>query len=103
MAVLGGTTSLLLLSVFAVVNVSVLVLRRDKSDNAHFKAGKVLPVIGVAACLWLVLPFSSGRGAEQYALAGGLLVLGVLLWLVTFIDNKRRGVVPTEKAAAPEG
>ncbi len=101
-AVLGGTTSLLLLSVFAVVNVSVLVLRRDKSDDAHFKAGRVLPVIGVAACLWLVLPFSSGRGAEQYALAGGLLVLGVLLWLVTFIDNRRRGVVPTESPVRAE-
>ncbi len=32
--VLGGTTSLLLLSVFAVVNLSVLVLRRDKVDPA---------------------------------------------------------------------
>jgi hypothetical protein len=62
----------------------------------------VLPVIGVAACLWLVLPFSSGRGAEQYALAGGLLVLGVLLWLVTFIDNRRRGVVPTESPVRAE-
>ena len=33
-SVLGGTTSLLLLAVFAVVNVAVLVLRRDVQASA---------------------------------------------------------------------
>ena len=47
-ASLGGTTSLLLLAVFAVVNVAVLLLRKDKSGNPdHFKAPTVLPWIGV--------------------------------------------------------
>ncbi len=36
--VLGGTTSLLLLSVFTVVNLSVLVLRRDPRRHKHFRA-----------------------------------------------------------------
>ena len=36
-AVLGGTTSLLLLAVFAMVNVAVLVLRRDVVNRGHFK------------------------------------------------------------------
>ena len=37
-SVLGGTTSLLLLAVFAVVNVAVLVLRRDvREAGRHFR------------------------------------------------------------------
>jgi amino acid transporter len=93
--VLGGTTSLLLLTVFAVVNTSVLVLRRDRVDHRHFRAGVVVPVIGLVACLWLVLPFSSGRDIEQYQIAGGLLALGVLLWIVTWLTHGRKA---TEKA-----
>jgi amino acid transporter len=88
--VLGGTTSLLLLSVFAVVNLSVLVLRRDKVGHKHFRAGVVIPVIGVVTCLWLVLPFSSGRDIEQYQIAGALLALGILLWIVTWFTHGRK-------------
>ncbi|ARC56684.1 putative amino acid permease YhdG [Frondihabitans sp. 762G35] len=90
-AVLGGTTSLLLLAVFAVVNVVVLVLRRDLVGHKHFRAGTVLPVIGVIACVWLVLPVSSGRGIEQYQIAGALLAIGVVLWLATFVTRRVRG------------
>jgi len=89
-AVLGGTTSLLLLVVFAIVNVTVLVLRRDDVGRHHFRAGRVLPVVGVVACLWLVLPFSSGRGVEQYQIAGILLAIGVVLWGVTMISRRGR-------------
>ena len=35
---LGGTTALLLLCVFTVVNVAVLVLRSDRVGHAHFRA-----------------------------------------------------------------
>lgn len=100
-AVLGGTTSLLLLTVFALVNVAVLVLRRDGVSHRHFRAGTVLPIIGVVACLWLVLPVSSGRGVEQYTIAGGLLVIGVLLWVVTFVSRRGRAV-PSEAIAETE-
>ena len=34
---LGGTTALLLLGVFTIVNVAVLVLRKDKVDHEHFQ------------------------------------------------------------------
>src|SRR5699024_7404554 len=47
---LGGTTSLLLLGVFAVVNVAVLVLRRDRKDHRHFRAPTAIPVIGIICC-----------------------------------------------------
>ena len=90
---LGGTTALLLLIVFTVVNVAVLVLRRDPVDADHFRTPTVLPVVGALACGFLATPFS-GRAAEQYRIAGVLLVIGVLLWLVTVFVNKRTGGGP---------
>ncbi|GAA4967145.1 APC family permease [Kineococcus glutinatus] len=87
-AVLGGTTSLLLLSVFAVVNVTVLVLRRDPVAHQHFHAGPVLPVVGAVACAYLVLPWTSGRAGQQYEIAGILLVLGVALWALTRFGSR---------------
>ena len=90
-SLLGGTTSLLLLAVFAVVNVTVLVLRRDRVDHRHFHAPTALPVVGAVACAYLVLPWTSGRDIEQYAIAGTLLVVGIVLWLVTVVVNRRVG------------
>jgi APA family basic amino acid/polyamine antiporter len=89
--VLGGTTSLLLLAVFAVVNATVLVLRRDTVDHKHFAAGPVLPVVGAICCLYLVLPWTSGRPVEQYQIAGVLLLLGIVLWAVTAVVRRTRG------------
>jgi APA family basic amino acid/polyamine antiporter len=87
-ALLGGTTSLLLLAVFSVVNATVLVLRRDTVEHKHFHAGRILPVIGTVTCLYLVLPWTSGRDIAQYQIAGVLLLIGVLLWGVTWIANR---------------
>jgi len=90
-ALLGGTTSLLLLSVFAVVNVVVLVLRRDPVEHDHFRTPTALPIVGVAACLVLVLPWTSGREPAQYVIAGALLALGLVLWGVTVVANRALG------------
>ena len=79
---LGGTTALLLLCVFTVVNVAVLVLRRETVDHDHFKAPTWAPVIGAVLCAWLAIPVLSGRPASDYWIALGLLALGVLLWIV---------------------
>ena len=95
-ALLGGTTSLLLLTVFAVVNVSVLVLRKDVVDVEHFRAGRVLPVVGAVTCLYLVLPWSSGRPGDQYRIAGVLLLIGLVLWALTWYT--RRGAAASEGA-----
>ena len=84
---LGGTTSLLLLCVFTVVNIAVLVLRRDPVEHKHFKAPTVIPVIGAVACAYLASPLS-GRAAADYRVAGVLLVIGVILWVITFLINK---------------
>jgi APA family basic amino acid/polyamine antiporter len=87
---LGGTTALLLLLVFTVVNVAVLVLRRDHVDADHFRTPTVLPVVGALACAFLATPWA-GRPSEQYRIAGVLLVVGVLLWGVTVLVNRRTG------------
>jgi len=80
---LGGTTSLLLLCVFTIVNVAVLVLRRDRVDHKHFHAPTALPVIGAVACAYLASPFS-GRAGADYRVAAVLMVIGVVLWAVTY-------------------
>ncbi|BBX54223.1 APC family permease [Mycolicibacterium poriferae] len=91
-SVLGGTTSLLLLAVFAVVNVAVLVLRRDvRQAGGHFKTPTVLPVIGFVVSLYLVTPLS-GRPAQQYLVAGALVVIGIALFFVTQLINRQLGI-----------
>lgn len=89
-AVLGGTTSLLLLAVFAMVNVAVLVLRRDVGTvRRHFSTPTVLPVIGFLVSLYLVTPLS-GRAGQQYLLAGILIATGMVLALLPMLINRRR-------------
>jgi basic amino acid/polyamine antiporter, APA family len=107
-SVLGGTTSLLLLAVFAMVNVAVLVLRRDVvASGGHFKTPTVLPVIGCIASLYLVTPLS-GRAGIQYLLAGILLLIGIVLFGVTVLINKQLGIQqkgitdPTQLAETPD-
>jgi amino acid transporter len=79
---LGGTTSLLLLCVFAIVNIAVLVLRKDKVAHKHFRTPTILPVLGAISCVFLAGPWS-GRDPIQYGIAACLLGLGVLLWFAT--------------------
>lgn len=106
-SILGGTTSLLLLAVFAVVNVAVLVLRRDVQEaGGHFTTPTALPVIGFLVSLYLVLPFS-GRPAQQYIVAGGLVAIGIVLFFVTQAINRQLGIRdnhitdPTHLGAGP--
>ena len=87
---LADTTVLLLLCVFAIVNISVLVLRRDEVDHDHFRAPTVLPAIGAVACLVLASPLT-GRDASVYLRAAILLAIGVALWAV---DRVVRGRAP---------
>ena len=84
---LGGTTSLLLLCVFTIVNVAVLVLRRDPVDHQHFRAPSAVPVIGAVLCAYLASPLS-GRAAADYRVGGVLLVVGVALWALTWLVNR---------------
>ena len=84
---LGGTTALLLLGVFTIVNIAVLVLRRDPIERAHFVTPTVMPFIGAAVCFYFTLPVT-GRDSIQYTIAAWLLGIGVVLWALTWTANR---------------
>ncbi len=88
-AALSGTTGLLLLIVFSIVNVACLVLRRDTSVTGRFRAPTAFPVIGAVLCLALAGPWA--RDPEdwiQYRIAAVLLLIGVVLWVLTWLTNR---------------
>ncbi len=88
-SLLGGTTSLLLLAVFAIVNVAVLVLRKDTVVTQHFRAPGIMPYIGVLTCAYLVGPWARSEEQQgQYPIAGGLLLVGLVLWVITWLINR---------------
>ncbi|MCG7284523.1 APC family permease [Cellulomonas sp. ACRRI] len=94
---LADTTVLLLLLVFAVVNVAVLVLRRRptsgpgedgdgpervEGDSARsFRAPTWAPVVGAVVSLVLASPLT-GREGSVYLRAAVLLAIGVVLYVV---------------------
>jgi amino acid transporter len=92
---LGGTTALLLLCVFTVVNVAVLVLRRDPVGHQHFRTPTIVAGLGALVCAFLAGPWT-GRDPVQYKIAGVLIGIGVVLWVVTVLVNRATGVKPAE-------
>ncbi len=85
---LSGVTALLLLCVFALVNVAAVVLRRRRrrTDAAPpaFVAPAALPYVAAALCLYLAGPWVD-RDAIVYRIAAGLLGVGVVLWVVRWV------------------
>ena len=88
-SLLGGTTSLLLLCVFTIVNISLLVLRRQPSKTEHFRAPAILPWIGAITCAFLVGPWARSEAQMgQYRIAAWLLGIGLVLWVATYLWNR---------------
>jgi basic amino acid/polyamine antiporter, APA family len=93
---LGGTTALLLLCVFALVNVAVLVLRRQRVTHGHYVAPTICPVLGFVSCVYLASPLA-GRDPVQYEIAGVLLLVGVALFGVNWwLHGRHRPVARVE-------
>lgn len=90
---LGGTTALLLLCVFTVVNVAVLILRKENVDHEHFRAPTFVPILGMLSCGFLVGPWT-GRDPDQYLIAAVLIGIGIALWFVTVWINRNVGLKP---------
>ena len=90
---LGGTTSLLLLCVFTVVNIAVLILRKDRVGHQHFRTPTILPVLGAVSCAFLAGPWT-GRDPVQYVIGASLIGLGIVLWAATVLFMRRRGESP---------
>jgi basic amino acid/polyamine antiporter, APA family len=82
-SLLGGTTALLLLAVFTIVNIAVLVLRKDEVEHEHFRAPSWTPWLGIVLCGFLATPLS-GRPLQQFVVAGYLLLAGVVLWVINY-------------------
>ena len=90
-ALLGGTTALLLLCVFTIVNIALIVIRRRPTDqeHPHFTAPTVLPYVGAVTCAFLAGPWArSDEQQEQYVIAGFLLAAGIALWALTWLTNR---------------
>jgi amino acid transporter len=96
LATLADTTVLLLLAVFATVNVAVLVLRRDPVPHRHFVAPTFVPVIGAVVCVGMMFT----KDAEIFLRAGILLVIGAAFWFVNRAVSER---TETFDPAALEG
>jgi len=79
LATLAQTVVLLLLFVFISTNLAVLVLRRDKVAQEHFRVPTWVPVLGVASCLLLM----TQQDAQTWLRAGALLLAGVVLYGIT--------------------
>ena len=98
---LAGVTSLLLLGVFTVVNVACLVLRRDGRDSM-FRSPGPTPLLAAAACLFLIGPWVDREG-KIYEVALVLLVIGVVLWAITWAMNRgvrsQRTGIPRHRAS----
>jgi len=84
LATLAETVVLLLLFVFASANVSVLVLRRDRVENEHFRVWTVIPVLGVASCILLL----SQQRAEVWLFGAILLAAGGVLYAIARLSSR---------------
>ena len=89
-SLLGGTTALLLLCVFTIVNISLIVLRKQPPvGHEHFRAPAALPWVGAVTCAFLAGP---GRAARhrlpQYRIAAWLIGIGIVLWALTWVWNR---------------
>ncbi|WP_236831793.1 APC family permease [Blastococcus sp. KM273128] len=81
---LANAVVLLLLLVFLSTNTAVLVLRRDRIQEEHFRAPTVLPVLAIGSCLLLLWQQEAGT----WLLAGAELGVGVLLYLLTRVPRR---------------
>ena len=93
LSMLANTVVLLLLFVFLSTNTAVLVLRRDRVGTEHFRAPTVLPVLGIASCLLLLWQ----QEARTWGFAAALLVVGVVLYVLTRLTDRRSGAAESAR------
>jgi basic amino acid/polyamine antiporter, APA family len=88
--ILGSTTVVLLLMAFVMVNISVLVLRRDEVGHEHFRAPSAFPVLG-AVVAFALLVYQAFSDITVYGVAAILLVIGLVLYGVNVLVLRRSG------------
>ncbi len=82
--ILASTTVVLLLLVFIVVNVAVLVLRRDRVEHDHFHAPSVFPILGILVSLGLL----TQQEPAIFLRAGVLLLIGAALYGLNYLVKR---------------
>ncbi|WP_084456375.1 APC family permease [Nocardia coubleae] len=92
---LAATLVLLLLFVFGSVDAAVLVLRREPGEPGHFRIPTVVPLLGLASCLFLFTRIDGEVWARGLILVG----LGAVLAVVNAV--RARGGVDAEKRVEP--
>ena len=94
LATLAETVVLLLLFVFLSANISVLVLRRDRIDHAHFRVWTFVPMLGIASCILLL----TQQRPVVWLFAAALLMIGVILYFLArwnrVREERREGSAP---------
>jgi APA family basic amino acid/polyamine antiporter len=91
---LAETTVLLLLLVFISANVSVLMLKKDKVEHAHFTVPRVVPVLAILASIVLL----TQQNGIVWLGAAGYVVVGTILFFAARGSRKRAVERRTEKS-----
>jgi amino acid transporter len=93
---LASTTVVLLLIIFTLVNVSVLVLRRQPVEHGHYTAPSFLPVLGAVSSAGLVTyrVFQEPRDVVRALI---LIGVGVLLWGLNRVVTGRVETINVEE------
>ena len=87
---LADTTVALLVVVFAIVNVTVLVLRRDEVDHDHFRVPFVFPILGVGVSIALLTQIGndiSMSNSSTVGSTGTALLEGVIYTVLSAIPE----------------
>jgi basic amino acid/polyamine antiporter, APA family len=87
LSTLGSTTVVLLLLAFVMVNISVLVLRRDEVGHEHFRAPTAFPILGAVVALALLI-YQAWSDITVFGLAAVLLVIGAVLYGVNVLAKR---------------
>ena len=84
---LGSTTVVLLLIAFVMVNISVLVLRRDEVGHEHFRTPTIFPILGAVVAAALLI-YQAASDITVFGLAAALLAFGVVLYGVNVLVKR---------------
>src|SRR5829696_2570799 len=87
LSTLGSTTVVLLLIAFVMVNISVLVLRRDEVGHEHFRTPTVFPILGAVIAAALLI-YQAASDITVFGLAAVLLAVGVVLYGVNLLAKR---------------
>ncbi len=95
LGVLADTTVMLLLIVFTIVNVCVLVLRKDPVDHDHFHAPTIGPIIGALVSAFLI----TQNEAAIYLRAGIIILIGLVFYGINVAVGGRGGELDAKEMA----